>query len=94
MFVIGGRNKWGAITKIAAYKYDRWREIGELRKYKRSSGAITSNGLTMIYEGSDNYVGVEIWNLEQGRRISTFDWRHENLAYGFGSFIIDRNKCE
>ena len=91
--MIGGRNKWGPVTKIAAYKYDKWTDIGELRKSRASHGAITSNGLTMIYEGGHNFDSVEIWNLEQRSRISTFNWPHDNLSYGYGSFIIDLNIC-
>ena len=92
--MIGGQNKWGPITKIAAYNYKGWTEIGELRKPKRSHGSLgLPNGLTMIYEGGDNYDYVEIWNLSSRRRISYFNWPHENLSYGFGSFIIDINNC-
>ena len=99
VFIIGG----GWSRNIAEYKNGKWTIVGELEKPRSSTWSITYGEQTMIIDPDDPT--VEIWNLEQSIKITTFkrsyllDFhgvttsRYYEIHHYPGVFLIQNDFC-
>ena len=100
VFIIGGLCNG---SNIAEYKNGKWTIVGELAKRRRSTWSITYGEQTMIIDPNDPT--VEIWNLEQSIKSTTFERSYESHFHGFttsqyhqfhyysGVFLIQKDFC-
>merc|ERR1711893_139332 len=88
VFIIGGNNNG---KRIAEYKNGKWTNVGELEKSRYDTRSITFGGQTMIIDPYDPT--VEIWNLEQRKKLTTFERPPGEFYGGFGMFLIQKNFC-
>ena len=96
VFIFGG-----SLTQrsIAEYKNGNWKIVGELNKNRYGNVrylrfrtySISFGEHTIIIDSQDET--VEIWNLEQKERITTFKRPNGMFHCGWGLFLIEKNFC-
>ena len=69
----------------------KWTNVGELDKIRFQTCSITFGGQAMIFDLG--YPSVEIWNLEQRKKLTTFERPPGRFYPGRGVFLIQKDFC-
>ena len=88
VFIIGG---FSNASRIAQYKNGKWTIVGKLEEPRFNTRSITFGGQTMIIDNNDPT--VEIWNLEQGKKLTSFKRSPGHSLFGMEMFLVDKNFC-
>ena len=88
VFIIDGKHNE---KRIAEYKNAKWTNVGQLEKRRIYTRSITFGRQTMIIDVMNPT--VEIWNLEQRKKLTMFERPIGVFDRGFGVFLVPKDFC-
>ena len=92
VYIIGGVNvRQSKMNIIAKYQDEEWSIVGEMKTISGLNLSVKLGDQTMILDPRNET--VEVWNLEQGKRLKSFKRSTGKLDYGYAVFLTNNNFC-